>query len=89
MSLRVNVGHDCYIDSRWIPENIPTGLYDINGIEIKTSNKIKLNGCSSTTAIIGKSEKGFRIYFGSNNGSIGWDLDDKTIIEHSIRVDDR
>ncbi|HFD2052200.1 hypothetical protein QTH47_13185 [Clostridium perfringens] len=84
--MKINIGHDCYIDSRWIPENIPTGLYDINGIEIKTSNKIKLNGCTSTIAIIGKSEEEFMIYFGSKNGSVGWNLDNKTIIEHSIRV---
>ncbi|NGU31101.1 hypothetical protein G6Z34_13500 [Clostridium perfringens] len=84
--MRVNVGYDCYIDSRWIPNNTLTGLYDINGVEIKTSNKIKLNGCTSTIAIIGKSEEGFMIYFGSKNGSVGWSLDNKTIMEHSIRV---
>lgn len=37
--MSINVGHDCYIDSKWIPNNISTGLYDINGVEIKTSNK--------------------------------------------------
>lgn len=84
--MRVNIGCDCYIDGRWIPENVSTGLYDINGVEIKTSNKIKLNGCSARTAIIGKAEERFWIYFGSKNGSVGWDLDNETIIEHSIRV---
>lgn len=84
--MRINVGCDCYIDSKWIPNNILTGLYDINGVEIKTSNKIKLNGCTSTIAIIGKSEEGFMIYFGSKNGSIGWNLDNKTIMKHSIRI---
>lgn len=58
-------------------------------MESKLKHQIKLNGCSSTTAIIGKSEGEFMIYFGSKNGSVGWNLDNKTIIEHSIRVDDK
>lgn len=50
----MNVGKNCYIDDKWIPTGLFTGLYDIEGNEIYTSNKISVCGCSSETAIVGK-----------------------------------
>lgn len=82
----MNVGKNCYIDDKWIPTGLFTGLYDIEGKEIYTSNKISVCGCSSETAIVGKTDSGFKLFFGSDNGSVQWDLDEKTIKEHRIRV---
>lgn len=82
----MDVGHGCIINDRWIPRGMDTGLIDINGKSIKTANKVKLNGCSSTTAIVGKNETRFMLYFGSENGSVGWFLNEKSIKQHSIKV---
>lgn len=84
--MKIHIGCNCYVDSKWIPKRIPTGLYDINGVEIKTSDTITLTGCSSKTAIIGKTPEKIWIYFGSINGSIGWWLDERTIKNHNIKV---
>lgn len=82
----MDVGHGCVISDRWIPKNISTSLIDINGTVIKTSNKIKLNGCTSSEAIVGKTANGFVLFFGSENGSVQWYLNAETIKEHSIEV---
>ena len=82
----MDVGCECVISDKWIPKNISTGLLDIDGREIKTSDKISLNGCTSSTAIVGKTERGFVLFFGSKNGSCEWRLSNKTINEHSIQV---
>lgn len=82
----MNVGYDCYISDRWIPKGIFTGLLDIEGNKIYTADWVSLCGCTSKKAIIGKNDIGFRLYFGSLDGSIGWNLDEKTIKEHRIKV---
>jgi len=80
------VGEKCHISDKWIPKNILTGLYDINGKEIETSNIVKLRGCTSDNAIIGLCDSGFVIFFGSKNGSVMWHLDKKLIVEHHVEV---
>ena len=82
----MHVGNDCYIDDKWIPKNIKTGLLDIKGKEIITSNKVTLNGCTSSEAIVGKTKRGFELFFGSKNGSVSWVLDDEIIKECDICV---
>jgi hypothetical protein len=82
----MHVGHNCYIDDKWIPKDKPTGFKDINGVEIRTSMTVKLRGCGSNTAIVGVWDGKFRLYFGSENGSVGWYLDEATIQGHHIEV---
>ncbi|MBB6622047.1 hypothetical protein H7E67_01260 [Clostridium gasigenes] len=82
----MNIGHDCFIDDRWIPDSEPTGLIDGNGVEIKTRDKVTLAGCRTSTAIVGKTDRGFQLFIGSENGSCGWILDEKVVKEHHIEV---
>lgn len=82
--MHVGCGHS--IDNKWIPENISTGLTDIHGVELKTSNHVKLRGCRSDTAIVGQDEKGFVLFFGTDNGSCMWHLNTDTIKEHHIEL---
>lgn len=83
----MDVGGGCTISDKWILKDIPTGLLDINGKEIKTSNVVKLNGCRSSRAVVGKTEEGkFALYFGVEGVSVRWWLDDKSIKQHSIQV---
>jgi len=83
----MHVGEGCHISDKWIPNNITTELYDINNKEIKTSNRVKLRGCTSDNGIIGLCDSGFVIFFGSKNGSVMWHLDKKVIAKHHIKVE--
>ena len=85
----MHVGNGCYIADDWILENVLTGLYDINGKEIKTSNKVNLWGCTSDNAIVGLCDSGFVLFFGSKNGSVMWHLNEKMIKEHHITVESK
>lgn len=82
----MDIGYGCHISDRWIPKGIFTGLLDIEGNRIYTSDWVSLCGCTSKKAIVGKNDTGFRLYFGNLNGSVGWDLDYETILKHKIRV---
>ncbi|MGV3076309.1 hypothetical protein ACEE21_14590 [Clostridium baratii] len=78
--------YGCYICDKWIPSGVFTGLLDIEGKEIYTGDWVNLSGCTSKKAIIGKNDSGFRLYFGSLEGSVGWDLDEDVVAKHKIRV---
>ncbi|RXZ78111.1 hypothetical protein EBB07_29085 [Paenibacillaceae bacterium] len=83
----MDVGKGCTISDKWIPKGLKTGLKDINGIALKTADKVRLNGCTSRYAFVGFSmEYKLMLFFGSEHGSVGWHLDDKTITKHKIRV---
>lgn len=82
----MDVGHNCFISDKWIPKGLSTNLFDINGQEIKTSDTVCLDGCTSTKAIVGKTDEGFMLFFGSDNGSVGWHLNIKTIKNNKVRV---
>lgn len=82
----MDIGDGCYISDRWVPKRIFTGFLDIEGKEIYTSDCVSLCGCTSKKAIIGRNENCFRLYFGSSNGSVGWDLNRETILKHNIRL---
>lgn len=82
----MHVGHGCYIADKWIPKDTPTGLEDINGVEIRTGTTVNLRGCTSTTAIVGIWHDQFVLYFGGDNGSVMWYLNSATILEHKVEV---
>lgn len=82
----MDIGNNCRIDDKWIPKNVSTGMFDIKGKEIKTSNKITLNGCTSREAIVGKTEKEFVLFFGLDIGSCMWQLDTELINKHKVQV---
>lgn len=82
----MDVGYNCTIADKWIPKGVPTGLLDINGIEIKTADTVNLRGCTSTKAIVGKTDRGFELFFGSENGSVGWSMDNEIIKKHKVQV---
>lgn len=82
----MNVGKGCYIADKWIPKGVSTGLCDIEGSIIFTSDRVEIRGCTSSVGVIGKSDLGFRIFFGSDSGSVEWDLDEETINRHKIKV---
>lgn len=82
---RFSIGHNQYIGSKWIPIGEPTGLVDCNGVPLFTSDCVTLNGCSSHFAYVGlRMEGGFGLFFGSKFGSVGWDLDQKSINDQNI-----
>lgn len=83
----IDIGFGCKINEKLIPKDQPTGLRDITGKEIRTGQTIKLNGCTSRTAIVGRvSSNKVSIFFGSDNGSVSWDLNETMIKNHSMRV---
>ncbi|ASA22618.1 hypothetical protein [Paenibacillus donghaensis] len=83
----MDVGHGCYISDKWIPIGLPTGIYDVEGNHLETSNKVRLNGCGSKYAFVGKSmQDKFGLYFGSEHGSVLWYLDEETIQKHKVRL---
>lgn len=83
----MDVGKGCCISDNWIPKGVSTDLRDINGNMLKTADKVQLDGCTSSHAIIGRDADGkFMLFFGSNNGSVGWHLTQKTIDTHNIRL---
>ena len=83
----MDVGKGCTISDQWIPHGLATGIVDIEGNEIKTRDKIQLNGCTSRYAIVGKdSREKFMIFFGSDNGSVGWNLSQETVYRNSIKI---
>lgn len=83
----VYVGGNSFISRNWIPLGEPTGLLDANGRELKTSDVVELNGCMSNTAIVGRSMEGlYMIFFGIDNISVGWDLNEKSIKQHKIHL---
>lgn len=83
----MDVGKGCIISDKWIPIGLSTELGDINGNSLKTGDRVLLNGCTSRYAIIGIGIDGrFMLYFGSDNGSIGWYLTQETIDEHKVRL---
>lgn len=82
----MDIGEGCYISDKWIPKGVSTGFLDVNGKEIKTSDWVSLCGCTSKKAIIGRDENCFRLYFGSPNGSVGWDLTEEVINKNKIMV---
>ncbi|WP_090739359.1 hypothetical protein [Paenibacillus sp. Mc5Re-14] len=83
----MDVGRGCLISDKWIPKGIYTGVEDLNGKSIMTSDKITLTGCSSRFAYVGKDMDGlFVLYFGSNSGSVAWDLNEKVVQKNKVRV---
>lgn len=83
----MDVGKGCIVSDEWIPNGINTSLEDVHGISIKTADRVKLNGCTSRYAIVGNSMEGeFMLYFGSDNGSVGWYLNERVIAKHKVKV---
>lgn len=71
----MDVGMNCIISDEWLPPGLPTGIFDVNGKELKTRSKVSLRGCTSRFAYVGKSlGDEFVLYFGSKDGSTSWDL---------------
>jgi hypothetical protein len=83
----MDVGKGCNISDKWIPKGIITGVNDANGKVIMTADKVQLNGCTSRFAIVGRSmSDNFVLYFGSDNGSVSWNLTQETVDKHKVRV---
>lgn len=82
----MNVGCDCIISDKFFKSKEFTGYLDICGNKIYVSNKVKITGCSSSEAIVGKIDNSFYIFFGSDIGSIQWNLDEDTIKNHKLKV---
>lgn len=82
----MDIGYGCKIDDKWIPKGECVGLRDITGAEIKVGDIVRLDGCTSKSAVVCKFSNGFYLAFGSTIGSVGWELDAKTIKEHNVRV---
>lgn len=83
----MDVGKGCIISYKWIPIGVNTDLEDIDGFGLKTGDKIQLNGCTSRYAIVGRSmDESFMLYFGSDNGSVGWHLTKETIGKHKVKL---
>lgn len=83
----MDVGNGCVISDKWIPEGVPTGLLDNQGIPLKTRDTVVLTGCTSDTAIIGFNSKGeTMLYFGSKNGSVGWNITEETIKKNKVTL---
>lgn len=85
----MDIGYGHKISDKWVPKDIPAGLKDINNIEIRTSNKVSVSGCKSTTAIVGKTDdEGFVLFFGTEDASVMWHLNEETINKHNISIID-
>lgn len=83
----MGVGKGCTIEDKWIPKGIDTNVLDINGRAVRTADKVKLNGCTSGYAIVGRDMfGGFVLYFGSDNGSVSWDLTQELVEKRKIKV---
>ena len=84
----MDVGKGCIISDKWIPKGKSTGLTDINGNEIKTSNIVQLNGCSSSYAIVGLNtdNQTLMLFFGSERGSVGWHLNQERVNKNKVRI---
>lgn len=86
----MNVGHGATISDKWIPKDIPTGLLDIEGVEIKTRDRVRLNGCTARHAVIGYDIDGktLMLFFGTDKGvSVGWNLNEERIKTNKVIVD--
>jgi len=83
----MDVGKGCIIADRWVVGGIETGIKDIDGNDIKTGDKVEIMGCTADYGYIGiEYVRAFWIYFGSDNGSVGWRLNKETVEKHKIRV---
>lgn len=78
--------HSCWIDDKWIPRGIFTGYLDVSGNKIQTSDRVSLCGCSSMSAIVGETDRGFELFFGSPNGLVVWSLNGDRVRGHKIKV---
>lgn len=87
MTQPIDVGCGCTISAKWIPNDMRTNVRDINGNELMTSDKVKLNGCTSRFAYVGidMSER-FVLFFGSKNGSVSWNLNPDVVMKHKVEV---
>lgn len=82
----MDIGCSCVVSDRFFKNKEFTGYLDIYGNKIYVSDKVKLRGCTSEVALIGKTDNGFKLFFGSTNGSVQWHLNNNTIISHKIQV---
>ncbi|MNL90957.1 hypothetical protein D3C81_06800 [compost metagenome] len=85
----MDIGYGCKIFDKWIPKGEPTGWVDIQGKEIRAGDIVSLTGSTSKYAVVCKFSNGFYLAFGSNIGSVGWQLDVKTIEEHNVCVTEK
>jgi len=82
----IDVGNNCYISEEWIPKGVNTQLKDVNGVALKTADRVRLNGCTSEYAIVGRDMTGkFVLYFGGRYGSVSWGLSEEMIARYKIR----
>lgn len=84
----MDVGNGAIISDKWIPVGVSTGLHYKNGVEVKTADKVKLNGCGAKYAFVGRDSRGvLMLFMGRDDGvSIGWELDQELIDEKDVRL---
>lgn len=83
----MDIGKGCIIADKWVIGGFKTGIKDINEIELITGDKVEIRGCTADYGYIGTDHNSkFWIYFGSDNGSVGWRLTEKVVKEHKIKV---
>lgn len=83
----MDIGNGYSVSDEWVPKGIPTCVLDVNGKIIVTADKVKLNGCTSKTAIVGKDMYGkFVLFFGGRNASVSWNLTQGISDEHKVCV---